>query len=329
MTAVTELGYVVFGVSDLAAWRDFAASLIGLQVCEEPDEPDALYLRTDYWHHRIILEKGSADDLTAAGLRVAGADEFRAMQQVLRDAGVPFEVCSRAFAARRRVLEVMTLQDPAGNPLEIFHGPRVDPHRPFHSGRPMHGRFLTGDTNGVGHMILRNAGLDKAYAFYRMLGMRGGIEYQVAAPGGHTAEILFMHCNERDHTLAFGPPSSKSINHLMLEVSNIDDVFMTHDLAQASQYPVMISLGKHANDHMFSFYVASPSGFLVEIGYGGRPATHQSEYYTRDTYGHVFGAGMGPGMSIDKPAAPATAAKTAKRATAAKTVKAAKGGKRA
>ena len=101
-------------------------------------------------------------------------------------------------------------------------------------------------------------------------------------------------------TVAFGPPSKKSINHLMLEVENIDDVFMTHDLVQASNYPVMISLGKHANDHMFSFYAASPSGFLIEVGWGGRPATHQSEYYTRDTYGHVFSRAMGPGMSIDK-----------------------------
>jgi 2,3-dihydroxyethylbenzene 1,2-dioxygenase len=75
---------------------------------------------------------------------------------------------------------------------------------------------------------------------------------------------------------------------------------MTHDLVKASKYPVMISLGKHANDRMFSFYVASPSGFLIEIGWGGRPATHQSEYYTRDTYGHVFSKSMGPGMSIDK-----------------------------
>ena len=31
-----------------------------------------------------------------------------------------------------------------------------------------------------------------------------------------------------------------------------------------------------------------------------RPATHQSEHYTQDIYGHVFGEQMGPGMSIDK-----------------------------
>jgi 2,3-dihydroxyethylbenzene 1,2-dioxygenase len=301
MAAVTELGYVCFGVSDLAAWRDFAANLLGLEVFEEPGEPDRLYLRTDYWHHRIILEKNPSDDLTAAGLRVGGVEEFGAIQKTLKDAGIKFELGGKDLAASRRVLEILRLNDPAGNPIEIFHGPRIDTFKPFFPGRRMHGRFITNDTGGVGHMILRNAGLDRAYEFYKLLGMRGGVEYQVpAGPNGEIAEILFMHCNERDHTVAFGPPSKKSINHLMLEVDNLDDVFMTHDLVQASKYPVMISLGKHSNDRMFSFYVASPSGFLIEIGWGGRPATHQSEYYTRDTYGHVFSKNMGPGMSLDK-----------------------------
>ena len=267
MVAVTELGYVCFGVSDLAAWRDFAGNLLGLEVFEEPGEPDRLYLRTDYWHHRIIIEKNPADDLLAAGLRVAGVEEFNAMQKVLKGAGIAFEIGGKDLAKSRRVLEIMKLSDPAGNPIEIFHGPRIDTYKPFLPGRRMHGRFLTGDHGGVGHMILRNAGLDKAYEFYKLLGMRGGVEYQVpAGPNGEIAEVLFMHCNERDHTVAFGPPSKKSINHLMLEVSNVDDVFMTHDLVQASKYPVMISLGKHSNDRMFSFYVASPSGFLIEIG---------------------------------------------------------------
>ena len=101
-------------------------------------------------------------------------------------------------------------------------------------------------------------------------------------------DLGFVHCNERDHTFAFGLPVQKNLDHLMLEVDNLDDVFRTYELIQQSQYPVVISPGKHANDHMFSFYCLSPSGFQIEIGYGGRPATHQSEYYTGDTYGHHF-----------------------------------------
>src|SRR5262249_21131106 len=138
MVAVTELGYVCFGVSDLAAWRDFAANLLGLEVFEESGEADRLYVRTDYWHHRIILAKSTADDLTAAGLRGAGGEEFREVQTVLKDGGIEFEVGGRDLAAQRRVLEIMRLADPAGNPIEIFHGPRIDTHKPFLPGRRMH-----------------------------------------------------------------------------------------------------------------------------------------------------------------------------------------------
>lgn len=298
MTGVTELGYVRFGVSDLAEWRDYATEILATEVVDE-GEPKRLYLRTDSWHHRIILEENGADDLIGAGLRVAGAEEFQELQQRLQAANIAFEQGSAELAGERRVLDIMTLEDPAGNPLEIFHGPQVDAYKPFYPSRGMFGKFVTGD-GGVGHMILRNNGLDKAYKFYKLLGMRGGVEYKVPTPDGGTAEVLFMHCNSRDHSVAFGPPSKKSINHLMLEVDNIDDVFLAHEKVQASKYPVMISLGKHANDHMFSFYCATPSQWLIEIGTSGRPATHQSEYYTRDTYGHVFGEQIGPGMSIDK-----------------------------
>jgi 2,3-dihydroxyethylbenzene 1,2-dioxygenase len=246
-----------------------------------------------------VLEEDGRDDLIGAGLRVAGAEEFAAMQRRLTDAGVAFEAGGRELAVERRVLDIMTLEDPAGNPLEIFHGPQVDAHKPFHPSRGMFGRFVTGD-GGLGHMILRNAGLTPMYEFYKLLGMRGGIEYRIPNPDGDTQEVLFMHCNSRDHSMAFGPPSQKSINHLMLEVDNYDDVFLTHELVQASDYPVAISLGKHANDHMFSFYFATPSRWLIEIGTAGRPATHQSEYYTRDTYGHDFSTQIAPDMSIDR-----------------------------
>ena len=280
---VTELGYVRFGVADLDAWRDFAARLLGLEVCGEGEGP--VYLRTDAWHHRIVLDRDDRDDLIGAGLRVAGPEEFVAMQDVLREHGTAFEVADAEQARAARVLELMFLSDPSGNPLEVFHGPLIDTHRPFHPGRGMFGRFVTG-TGGVGHMMLRSDDLDATAAFYRTLGMRGGIEYRIPSPGGRSLDILFMHCNDRDHTFAFGLPSEKRVGHLMLEVDSLDDVFLTYELVRRSEYPIAVDLGRHANDQMLSFYCVSPSGFQIEIGWGGRPATHQSEHYTRDTYGH-------------------------------------------
>jgi len=282
---ITELGYVRFGVSDLAEWRAFATDLIGLEVSEETD--GRLYLRNDIWHHRIILEEDGSNDLIGAGLRVAGPTEFKAVKETLNEAGISFEVADEATTRERRVLEMMTLADPSGVPIEIFHGPQVDSHRPFHPGRGMFGRFCTG-SGGVGHMMIRTENLQATLDFYTLLGMRGSVEYRIPRPDGGAMDIGFVHCNERDHTFAFGPPCQKNVDHLMLEVDNMDDVFRTYELITQSQYPVVITPGKHANDHMFSFYCISPSGFQIEIGTGGRPATHQSEYYTGDTYGHKF-----------------------------------------
>lgn len=286
MIGVTELGYVGLGVKSLAEWERFAAEIVGLEVCDE-GEAGRRYLRMDYWHHRVFVDEDGTDDLNVLGFRVAGVEEFREMATRLRDAGVQVEIATPAHADDRRVLELMKLKDASGHPVEIFHGPQVQADKPFHPGRRMHGRFKTGD-GGLGHLIqAQSAGFDKTYEFYRLLGMRGGVEYRIPIPGApRPVELMFMHCNERDHTVAFGLPSAKRINHLMVEFDNFDDVGLTYELVKRAGIAIAAEPGRHANDHMYSFYFMNPSGWMIEVGWGARPASHQSEYYQRDTYGH-------------------------------------------
>ena len=286
MVQVTELGYLTLGVKDLAKWKTFAAQVLGVEVVEGKD-PGRCYLRMDYWHHRIVLEENGVDDLMTLGLRVAGQDEFREIAKRLEAVGVKLRIGSFEEAYERHVLEVMMLQDPGGYSLEIFHGPHVQADRPYLSGRRMHGRFKTG-TGGLGHAMIRcPAGLEETYAFYKLLGMRGGIEYRVPVPGlPRPADLMFLHCNDRDHTLAFAGPGKKRINHLMFEVEEFDDVGLAYEAVKKAGCKVGIQPGRHANDQMYSFYFLNPSGFMSEIGWGARPSTHQSEYYQRDTFGH-------------------------------------------
>jgi hypothetical protein len=56
----------------------------------------------------------------------------------------------------------------------------------------------------------------------------------------------------------------------MMELQGIDDVGQGYDLAQLEPGRVATTMGRHTNDHMVSFYVRSPSGFLIEYGWGGR-----------------------------------------------------------
>lgn len=286
MTQVTELGYLTLGVKDLSRWKSFAAEILGVEVTDGGRE-DRSYLRMDYWHHRIILEEDAADDLMVLGFRVAGQDEFREMAKRLEAAGVSLRIGTFEEAYERHVLEVMMLQDPSGYRIEIFHGPQILADKPFHPGRRMHGSFKTG-TGGLGHVMIRESvGQEKTYAFYKLLGMRGGVEYRIPVPGlNRPADLVFLHCNDRDHTLAFSGPGKKRINHLMFEVENIDDVGLAYETVKKAGIPVGIEPGRHANDQMYSFYFMNPSGFMSEIGWGARPSTHQSEYYQRDTFGH-------------------------------------------
>jgi 2,3-dihydroxybiphenyl 1,2-dioxygenase len=295
MVQVTELGYLGVGVKNFAEWKKFASEIIGMEVADD-GESERCYLRTDYWHHRIVLHDNGRDDLEYLGLRVAGAEEFAAMQRQLHEAGIKFHVGSESEAHERRVLEVLKLNDPGGNPIEIFHGPEVQFVKPFHPGRRMHGRFKTG-SGGLGHCIVRQDDVVAAQKFYMALGMRGGVEYKIRLGGDNVLTPVFMHCNDRDHTIAFGVgPQKRKLNHVMLEVENFDDVGLTYDLVRKNRVPVTITPGKHSNDHMFSFYLRTPSGWMIEYGYGGRPATYQSEYYVEDIYGHQP---EGTGFNVD------------------------------
>jgi 2,3-dihydroxybiphenyl 1,2-dioxygenase len=288
MIQVTELGYMGVGVKDLGAWKDFAGSIVGFELADD-GESDRCYLRMDYLHHRIVLHADGTDDLAYLGFRVAGADEFAQMQKQLSEAGIKFRVGSVEEADERRVLEVLKLDDPDGNPIEIFHGPLTQFSKPFHPGRGMHGRFKTG-AGGLGHCIIRERDVEAAQRFYSILGMRGGIEYKFGR-GQRSAGLVFMHCNERDHTVAFGiPGADRRLNHVMIEVDNLDDVGMTYDLVCKNKIPVAITPGKHSNDHMYSFYFKNPSGWMFEYGWGARPATYQSEYFGEDIYGHQMQA---------------------------------------
>ncbi|MBF6569320.1 MAG: VOC family protein [Candidatus Binataceae bacterium] len=288
MPKITELGYLGVYISDPKAWKEYATEVVGFEWLDD-GEGDRFYLRMDEWHHRIALHVNGKDDLAYLGLRVAGQDELKEMEDHLRSMEVPHRVCSEKECEERHVLGLIKLEDPSGNPLELFHGPHLEPAMPFYPGRRMFGRFYTG-AGGIGHTIIRSDNVDASQQFYsRVLGMRGTVEYKLSVPGHGKVTPYFMHCNERDHSIAFGlGPMEKRINHLMIESNDLDDVGYTYDIVKQRNIPIAITLGKHTNDRMLSFYMVNPSGWLLEYGSGARPSTHQTEYYTKDIWGHEF-----------------------------------------
>jgi 2,3-dihydroxybiphenyl 1,2-dioxygenase len=159
------------------------------------------------------------------------------------------------------VAGLLWFTDPLGYRFELFHS-LADAEQPFQPPRPLNG-FRTGAL-GLGHAVLSAPDIDGVLPFYRdVLGFR------ISDYANNPFRAVFFHVNARHHSLALLQAGQPGLHHLMVEVLSVDDLGRAYDAALERQV-VGVTLGRHTNDHMLSFYARSPSGFLVECGWGGR-----------------------------------------------------------
>ncbi|KKW93014.1 MULTISPECIES: VOC family protein [Sphingobium] len=270
MAELQNLAYVVFGVSDLAAWRGFATDIVGLGTTTTPD--GSLGLRMDDHPWRMLATQATEDDLTHAGWDVGSAEELEAYVAALRSKGADVREEDAQRASARSVTRLYSLTDPNGVIHEFFSGrtgliPDGGNLSPILRGPG----FMTGDL-GIGHILPVSRDYDEGVAWYRdILGLRYSDRIrQLIAPGVYADATFFHSATGRHHSLATGSfPSSKRLNHLMLEYRDMNDVGLACDRAKKAGIPIVLELGHHPNDQMFSFYMRTPSGFGMELGHGG------------------------------------------------------------
>jgi 2,3-dihydroxybiphenyl 1,2-dioxygenase len=287
MAKVSELGYLGVGAGDLAAWRRVATNVFGMQIVPG-DTAGTSYLRIDDHHHRIELNAGGAEDLQFVGWEVPDAAALDAMAKQLVDGGIDVKAGTRDDAAQRRVVDFIKCADPSGIPTEIFYGHPVNP-QPYQPSRAGSGFKTVGE--GLGHILVYAPDIDASVGFYRdLLGFRVTDFTTIATPRG-PLRLAFLHCNPRHHSIAFiGAPGPKRLNHIMFESNALMDVGIGRDACLADGIPIAIDLGCHMNDRMVSFYLACPSGFALEYGWGARvvdDATWRVEYY--DSVDSIWG----------------------------------------
>jgi 2,3-dihydroxybiphenyl 1,2-dioxygenase len=267
---VQALGYVGVSATDLGDWRTYGTRHLGLQVVDKSQ--GSLAFRMDDRVQRIIVDADPGHDPTRGvkfcGWEVADAAALDAIAGRIERAGIRVERGTRALADERRVADLVVLADPLGSRVELFHGAEVAAE-PFRPGRNISG-FRTGPL-GVGHVVMTAERIDPAVSFYRdVLGF--GLSDYYDRP----FRARFLHVNPRHHSLAFVESGRTTVHHMMLELFSFDDVGQGLDLALAEEGRLAVTLGRHAGDYMTSFYSNTPSGFMVEYGWGGKaidPAT--------------------------------------------------------
>lgn len=253
------LGYLVVSAKSLEDWATYGAGQLGLQGVDRSRY--MLAFRMDDRKQRILINEDGASTISAYGWEMADAKALDAMAARLEKAGVHVARGSRALADERHVADLIVVNDPSGNRIELFHGPEIA-SEPFQAGRNIAG-FRTG-AQGLGHVVMQSANIDPMIAFYRDV-MGFGVSDFYDRP----FKACFFHVNPRHHSFALIQNDKTMVHHLMMEYFAFDDVGHGLDIALANER-IAVTLGRHAGDDMTSFYTWTPSGFMVESGWGGK-----------------------------------------------------------
>ena len=260
---VQSLGYVGVGASDLADWTDFATNWLGMQLWERGNAVRAF--RMDDRKQRLIVDRALAPEERYFGWEVADGAALASLAARLDAAGIGVRHGSATLAEQRCVRELISFADPSGNRLEAFHGAAVA-EAPFRPGRTISG-FRTGPL-GMGHAVFHVQRIDDLLRFYcDVLGF--GISDYIVKP----FRAYFLHVNPRHHSVALIETGRQDLHHLMVELYSLDDVGQGYDIALGEPARIATTLGRHPNDAVTSFYLKSPSGFMLEYGWGGREVT--------------------------------------------------------
>jgi 3,4-dihydroxy-9,10-secoandrosta-1,3,5(10)-triene-9,17-dione 4,5-dioxygenase len=290
--SVSAIGYLRIAATDSVAWMDFGTNVLGLMDANREDAAGARFLRMDDHPFRFMIETGDADKLLAAGLEYPSEAAWRSTLDALTGEGHAVEAGSAEEAKRRGVTDFATVQDPAGNTLELYWGRELD-YVPLTSPAGVPGFVTsfqqTGDM-GFGHCVLPTPDIEAATDFYTDL-IGTGLTDTLYPPGMDGLKINFMHANNpRQHSVAlFNGPHPLGVVHIMVEVESMDEVGKAMDRAKAANAHCLATLGRHVNDNMCSVYLLAPGGIAVEFGYDGLLIDWQNHVPTVSVEGDLWG----------------------------------------
>lgn len=293
---IAGFSYAIIKACRPEEWRFFAEQVVGMSA---HDVPGGLALRMDERAGRVFIEEGGEDRYFASGWEIRSEAAFAAAVELLQFAGVTVHKATRAEIVLRHVFDMIWFLDPSGNRHELALGYATSFER-FHSPVGVPG-FVTGDL-GLGHLVLPAPKIAATRTFLTDVmgfGLADILIHRPLGHGGPEQRIDFMHCaNGRHHSLAlFEGEVPSGCVHLMVEVPSMDEVGRAYDRMLQHDVRLMATLGKHTNDHMTSFYMATPGGFALEYGFGGRTIDWDRHTVFESTsvslWGHDFSVGFG------------------------------------
>ncbi|MCB0893784.1 MAG: VOC family protein [Nocardioides sp.] len=272
-----HLGYLVVQTQRLTDWRRFGADAVGLHVDELT--PDTTRFRLDDRECRFLLQRGTAEDVTALGWQVDDHETFDVILERVTSRGLPVREGTPDECALRGVERLWRFPGPKGAATEIFTTPLTTPS-------PLvmrNSAFVTGES-GMGHVAITSKDVLGLHSYYSTLFDARLSDFILERIGPMDLRIRFLRVNERHHSVAVAgvrrlavDPIRTVIQHVNVQVAELDDMVAAHERVTAEGFKMMWSVGQHPNDRSISFYCQTPSGFELEVGWSPLVVTEELE----------------------------------------------------
>ena len=262
-----RLGYLLVHSLQLDAWERFGAEGLGLHV--ERPHPHQVVFRIDGWQRRLVIAQGPAENVAALGWQFEDEGALSLALRRLQAMGATPSRLNDEQAALRGIEQGWTCEGPKRMALELFTLPRL-------GSTPLQMRatgFETG-AGGLGHLALTSREPEAMQRFWQQWLDARVSDTIVDRMTGVDMDFTFLRVNERHHTVAIAStrkprldPLRTHIHHLNLQTASFDDVAEGYRRCRALGYPIANAIGQHPNDKELSFYVETPSGFAIELGW--------------------------------------------------------------
>lgn len=279
-----HLGYIVIETDKFADWRRFGQDAIGMHYDETL--PDVMRFRLDDNECRFLLQRGTAEDVTALGWQLDDHATFDEILARVTGHGVPVTEGTPEEAALRGVERLVRFPGPNGLAQEIFTRARTG-NAPL--AMRIGGGFVTGQS-GMGHVAITSKKPHQLRGYYNTVFDARLSDYIDETISGLKFKIRFLRVNERHHSVAIAAVNRLPINpirtrvqHLNVQVAELDDMVASYQRVKQLGFHMALGVGQHTNDRELSFYAITPSGFEWEVGWNPivvdektwEPTTHQ------------------------------------------------------
>ena len=262
-----KIGYLIAESNKFDEWIDFAEKCLGLMLSERLE--DTLSFRIDDYQKRLIITKGRQEDVTHLGIQLADEDVLKEVLSRFDARGIAYTQGTAQEAQFRGIKAFWSLRGPKDLQVDLF----VEELR---TETPLDSK-LTGfytDASGMGHVAITSRKPEKMIRFWQEFfdaRLSDTIEQKIS---GVILDVTFLRFNERHHSVAVArtrglalDPIRTRVQHVNFQALDLEDVTASYQRCKDYGFNVVWDVGLHTNDREVSFYVASPSGFEIELGW--------------------------------------------------------------